>query len=79
MVMNRRVYVERRYYSAVHDRDMARISMVNRHNGELFIEIPDDGRQTYRDLRNRALEALEDAVLKNQAPGPVEFEIGVPA
>lgn len=65
------LFTDWRYYCYINDRPMARISMVNSHGHELFMIIPDEGGKKYREARAEALEQIEHAVARGQAPGEV--------
>lgn len=63
-------YREFRFYSPQLDTEAARLSMVDAHGREYFTVISTESRG-YRDRRERALIAIEDAIAAGEPPGEI--------
>lgn len=65
-------YVEHRFYSPLLDSEAVRISIADLYNSEYFciVAAPSNGR-FLREARERALNALMDAVDRGDEPGEV--------
>ena len=65
------VYREMRFWSPVLGCDAARLSMVDERGGEFWRVVPVSGGKAWREARDRALDAIEDAVARGDEPGEV--------
>lgn len=74
-----RAYSDFRYWSGVHDRDMARVSIGDGKGGEFYMVIPDDGGRRYREARAQAMSDICEAMDLGLAPGCVRVNQGVAA
>ena len=66
-------WCERRYYSTQHDAMMVRLSMVDERGQESYAVVPGKVRhpKKWTELRDEALDAIEDAIEAGQLPGEV--------
>jgi hypothetical protein len=67
-------YRSLRFWSPLHGCNAERLSMYDKHGGEFFVIVPMAGssRQNRMD-RNKALEAIADAIDNGEQPGLVTF------
>lgn len=64
-------YRELRYWSAWHDGEVARLSMVDDHGQEFYRIVPADTGKRWREVREEALTVIEDAIRAGCLPGEV--------
>jgi hypothetical protein len=68
-------YREYRHYSPTFGMNAVRLSMVDWHGGEFWRIIAIDGNaEKYREDRDLALDAIEDAIARGDDPGEVSDE-----
>jgi hypothetical protein len=67
-------YTEHRRYSPGIDAEVVRLSMAGEHNAEYWMEVPASGQGKWRDRRDKALDAIEDAIGRRCPPGEVRLE-----
>ena len=69
------IYHEYRHYSPLTDSEMVRVSMVGRQNQEYFsIIAAEPSGKAYRERRDKALDALEEAIDRGDPPGHYEVQ-----
>lgn len=66
-------YTEFRHYSPLHDAVLVRVSMADEAGAEFFALIEDGAGKSYRQRRERALEAIGAAMSQGLAPGQVRY------
>ncbi len=59
-------------WSIVQNCRIARVSMVDANGDEFFCIIRNEGGKAYREVRERALDAIEDAIAENLPAGEVQ-------
>ncbi|HEX5321490.1 MAG TPA: hypothetical protein VFW46_20200 [Stellaceae bacterium] len=64
-------YSSMRFYSPVLDAEALRLSMADERNSEFYAVIPARGGKEERELKQAALERIEDAILRGDVPGEV--------
>lgn len=66
-------FLELRYWSPSRDTEVARLSMAGSHGEEYWVEIAVDAPgRVYREARDRALDAIEDAIARKAPAGEVK-------
>lgn len=64
-------YSAYRFWSPLLGADAVRFSMVGERNAEYFAIVPGGEGRVYRENRDRALDAIEDAIARGDEPGEV--------
>jgi hypothetical protein len=65
-------FAEYKFWSVILGCDAVRISMVDDHGSEFFKVVPiDNSTKKYRDVRERVLEMIQDAIDRGDDPGEV--------
>lgn len=64
-------YAEFRGYSVLHDCEMVRLSVADRHGREFFMRLPASTGRPWRDRRAQALDDIETAIAQGLDPGEV--------
>jgi hypothetical protein len=67
-------YQEYRYYSLVHDADVARLSMFDKDRQEFFATVPTRNGRQWRAVRNAVLDQIEECMNAGYDPGEVEID-----
>ena len=52
---------------------MVRLSMVDKHNREFFMTIPERGAKKFRERRDEAIDAIQEAISLGLQPGQVHL------
>lgn len=69
-----KVYSEFRFYSPIYDSECIRLSVPDANGHEFFAIVPDPGLgKSLRDLRDKALDAIEAAIDAGLSPGQVRL------
>ena len=66
-------YRELHFWSVVLDSDAVRLSMADSHGREYFTIVPRETAMKYRELKERALAAIDAAISKGDEPGEVRI------
>lgn len=64
-------YREFRFFCPFRDGEAVRLSMVDDHGREYFAIVGAEPSRGYRDRREQALTAIEDAIMAGQPPGEI--------
>jgi hypothetical protein len=64
-------FTEFRRYSAIHDCEMVRLSVGDRHGREFFMMLPAAEGKRWRERRNQALDDIQAAIDQGCEPGEV--------
>ena len=59
-------------YSPIHDKEIVRLSMADTLGQEYYVILTETEGRVYRDMRERAIETLMDAIENCDPPGEVE-------
>lgn len=66
-------YRELRYYSMQHDAEVARLSLADDRGQEYYAVIEVANGQRWRERREAALCAVDDAIVRGDEPGEVKY------
>lgn len=65
---------EHRCYSPIHDAEMVRLSLFDKRGFEFFALIPSENGRKWRERRDKALDAIADAMQAGDVPGEIEVK-----
>lgn len=69
------IYQEITSYSPVLDRDMTRLSTSDAHGAEYFCLVAQRSGRRWREVREKALDKLEQALMRGDPPGEINITL----